>query len=417
VRRFLSKLGPGFITGAADDDPAGIGTYAAAGASMGYAALWTAPLTLPLMAAVQYVCAKLGLVSGQGLAGLLRERTPRPVLFASVGALFVANTLNAGADIGAIADALHLLAPMPAWLTMPLIAIGIVLLQMFGSYALISRTFKWLTLTLFGYIASALLAHPHGAEVLRGTFLPTVRADREHLALLVAVLGTTISPYLFFWQASLEVEEEIVVGRVTLQQRRGATKGELAAAAVDVDFGMFFSTVIMYFSILATAATLHRAGHTHVGSAAEAAAALEPLAGGAARALLAVGLVGAGLLAVPVLTGSTAYAVAEVFGWKHSLSAPPREALPFYGVIAVSTVLGLVLDYTGVRPFDALVGSSIVNGLLAPPLLVLVMLLSNDPKVVGRNPNRRITNVLGWLTVVLMSIAAIALLVSLAAPR
>jgi Mn2+/Fe2+ NRAMP family transporter len=342
VRRFLAQLGPGFITGAADDDPAGIGTYAAAGASMGYAALWTAPLTLPLMAAVQYVCAKLGLVTGRGLAGVLRQRMPRSVLFGAVGALFVANTLNAGADIGAIADALHLLAPLPAWLTMPLIAIG--------------------------------------------------------LALLVAVLGTTISPYLFFWQASLEVEEKIVVGRVSLEQRRGATKQELVAAAVDVDFGMFFSTVIMYFSILATAATLHRSGHTHVGSAAEAAAALAPLAGGAAKALLAVGLTGAGLLAVPVLTGSTAYAVAEVFGWKHSLSARPREALPFYGVIAVSTALGLFLNYTGVRPFEALVWSSIVNGLLAPPLLVLVLRLSNDPQVVGGTPNRRITNVLGWLT-------------------
>ena len=409
LKRFLGLLGPGFITGASDDDPSGIGTYASAGAAFGFTTLWTALFTFPLTATIQFICAKIGMVTGKGLAGVLREHASRPVLYGAVLALFVANTINAGADIGAIADALRLLVHVPSKATIPLVAVAIVLLQVFGSYKLIARTFKWLTLALLAYIGSALFAHPDLGAVLRGTLVPTLRLDRAFVAMLVAILGTTISPYLFFWQASQEVEEEIRVGRITVAQRKGASAGELRYAAVDVNTGMFFSNVVMYFIILATASTLHRAGHLHIATASEAAEALRPLAGHAASALLALGLVGAGILAVPILTGSAAYAVAEVFGWRHSLAAKPHQALPFYGVIVVSTGLGLLIDFLGIKPFDALVGTAILNGVLAPPLLFLIMRLSNDPKVMGKRTNRGVTNVLGWITTILMSAAAVAL--------
>jgi NRAMP (natural resistance-associated macrophage protein)-like metal ion transporter len=413
LKRLLGILGPGFITGASDDDPSGIGTYASAGAAFGFSTLWTALYTLPLQATVQFICAKIGLVAGKGLAGVLRQRYPRPVLYAAVLLLFVANTVNAGADIGAIADAVRLLVPVPAGITIVLVAVAIVLLQLFGSYTLIARVFKWLTLALFAYIGSALFAHPRAGEVLRATLVPSIHFDRAFVAMLVAILGTTISPYLFFWQASQEVEEEIRVGRVTLRQREGASAGELRFAAIDVSVGMFFSNAVMYFIILATAATLHAAGHTHIATAAEAAGALRPLAGPAASALLALGLIGAGILAVPILTGSAAYAVAEVFGWRHSLAAKPRQARPFYAVIVVSTALGLLIDFIGIKPFDALVGSAILNGVLAPPLLFLIMRVSNDPKVMGRRTNRGLSNVLGWVTTGLMFVAVVALIATL----
>ncbi|HET7224587.1 MAG TPA: divalent metal cation transporter [Candidatus Eisenbacteria bacterium] len=411
-QRVLRTLGPGFVTGSSDDDPSGIATYAASGAAFGFAPLWVALVTYPMMAAVQYICAKIGMVSGRGLAGVLRRHYPRPVLYAAVLALLVANTINAGADIGAVADALRLMVPVPFVVGTIVVAIGIVLLQVFGSYRLIARTFKWLALALLAYIGSAFFARPAWREVLRGTVIPTFRASPEFVAMFVALLGTTISPYLFFWQASQEVEEEITVGRVTVRQRRGASDEELHDAAVDVNTGMVFSNIVMYFIILATAATLHRAGHTHIETAAQAALALRPLAGNGATVLLAIGLVGAGLLAVPILTGSAAYAVAEVFGWQHSLTAKPRQAGPFYAVIVASTGIGLLINFLGIKPFDALVWTAVLNGLLAPPLLVLIMRVGNNRRVMGRRVNGRLTNIVGWLTTAVMSLAALALLLT-----
>lgn len=260
LRRFLKTLGPGLITGASDDDPSGIATYAVAGASLGYGTLWTALVTFPLMASVQYVCAKIGLVTGRGLAGVLRKHYPRALLYPAVFALVAANTLNAGADIGAIAAGLNLLVPVPAVVLIVPVAVLILVLQVWGSYRLIVNTFKWLTLSLFAYIGSSFFARPDWGEVVRGTLVPTVHLDRTFVTTLVAILGTTISPYLFFWQASQEVEEEIARGRKRLWQRRGATDAELRYAAWDVNLGMFFSNLVMYFIILATAATLHREG-------------------------------------------------------------------------------------------------------------------------------------------------------------
>lgn len=412
VRRALAVIGPGFVTGASDDDPSGIGTYASVGASLGFGALWLAPATLPLMAAVQVVCARIGLVTGMGLAGVLRRSYPRWVLYPAVGTLLVANTINAGVDIGAIAAGIHLLVPVPVGAMIAPVGLGIVALQVWGSYRLIERTFKWLTLALLAYIGSAFFARPDWGAVLRGTLVPTVSADPAFLTALVAVLGTTISPYLFFWQASTEVEEA-AAGRPEAEPRPEATDAQLRAAAWDVDLGMVFSNVVMYFIILATAATLHASGQTTVATATEAAQALEPLAGRGAEALLALGLVGSGLLAVPVLTGASAYAVAEARGWRHSLSERPRDAKPFYAVIVGSTLLGMLVNVVGIDPITALYWTAVLNGLLAPPLLALVMLMANNRAVMGARTNDRVLNVLGWAATAAMALAAVGLLLSL----
>jgi NRAMP (natural resistance-associated macrophage protein)-like metal ion transporter len=412
VKRFLKMLGPGLITGASDDDPSGIGTYAVAGAQLGYTPLWTAPLTLPFMAAVQYICAKIGLVSGEGIAGVLRKHYPKKLMYAVVMGLMIANTINAGVDILAIAAGLNLLIPIPVSAAIGPLALIILALQVWGSYRLIARTFKWLTLSLFAYIGAAFLARPNWSEVATGTFLPTFRFDNTFLATLVAILGTTISPYLFFWQASQEVEEEVARGRKRLWQRRGATAGELRYAAWDVAVGMFFSNAIMYFIILATAATLHQAGRTNIDSAAEAAEALRPLAGNAATILMALGLIGTGVLAVPILTGSAAYAVCETFGWKCSFDAKPGQAKEFYIVLVVSTIGGLLINFIGINPMAALFWTAVINGFLAPPLLVVVMLIANNRAIMGTRVNGLGTNVLGWATAGLMFAAAIGLVVT-----
>ena len=323
-KRFFKLLGPGLVTGASDDDPSGIGTYAFAGASLGFSTLWTALATFPMMTAVQFICAKVGMVTGMGLAGVLRRHYPKALLYPVVAGLVVANTINAGADIGAIAAAVNLLVPIPVTAMIVPSALAILALQVWGSYRLIATTFKWLTLALLAYIGAAFYARPDVWQVLHGTFIPTLTFDARFLTTLVAILGTTISPYLFFWQASQEVEEEISMGRRTLKARQGATDDELRYAGWDVVTGMFFSNVVMYFIILATAATLFKAGKTDIQSATEAAQALRPLAGDGAYILLALGLIGAGFLGVPILTGSSAYATAEA---RSGREATWRQAL------------------------------------------------------------------------------------------
>lgn len=409
LKRFLKILGPGLITGASDDDPSGVGTYATAGASYGYATLWTAPVTFPFMVAVQFTCAKIGMVCGIGLAGVLRRHYSRFILYPAVFGLLLANTINAGADIGAIAAAINLISPIPIRVLIIPIGIAIVALQVWGSYRLIATTFRWLTLALFAYIASALFAKPDIIDVLRGTFIPTIRLESGFLLTLVAILGTTISPYLFFWQADQEVEEEKAQGRRRLSERKGATQTELRHAAWDVDAGMLFSTVVFYFIVLATAATLFEAGKTEIKSAVDAAEALRPVAGDAAGILLALGLIGSGFLAVPVLTGSAAYALAETFGWRSGLDEQPRRAKGFYLVIVISTVVGMLIDFIGINPIKALFWTAVINGLLAPPLLVLVMLVANNPSIMGDRVNGPMLNLLGWGTTVVMSAATVAL--------
>jgi NRAMP (natural resistance-associated macrophage protein)-like metal ion transporter len=406
-------LGPGLVTGASDDDPSGIGTYAAAGAKLGYTSLWTALMTFPLMASVQFICAKIGMVSGRGIAGVLGRHYSRNLVYPVVLALMVANTINAGADILAIAAGLNLLIPVRVAVMIGPVSILILGLQVWGSYRLIARTFKWLTLTLFAYIGSAFFSRPDWGAVLRGTLLPTLHFDSTFLAMLVAILGTTISPYLFFWQASQEVEEEISRGRRRLWQRPNATDNELRYAAWDVNIGMLFSNVVMYFIILASAATLHEAGQTDIESAEEAAEALRPLAGNAATVLMALGLIGTGLLAVPILTGSAAYAVCETFGWKCSLDAKPAQAKEFYIVLAASTLGGVIIDLIGISPMNALFWTAVINGFLAPPLLVVIMLIANNKAIMGKRVNSLGLNVMGWLTVAIMFLAALGLIFTL----
>jgi NRAMP (natural resistance-associated macrophage protein)-like metal ion transporter len=409
VKRFLKILGPGLITGASDDDPSGIATYATAGAKLGYATLWTALVTFPMTAVVQYICAKIGLVCGTGLARVLRKHYSRKVLYPVLFGLVVANTINAGADIGAIAAAINLLVPLPIAVLIVPIAIIIVVLQIWGSYRLIARTFKWLTLTLFAYIISSFMAHPRWGEVLRATIIPTIRFDTDYLMTLVAILGTTISPYLFFWQASEEVEEEVSMGRKRLWQRRGATDKELKYAKLDVGAGMIFCNIVFYFVILGTAATLHATGKTDIESATDAAEALRPLAGNAASLLFALGIIGSGFLAVPVLTGSAAYAIAESFGWKSGLDEKPGRAKQFYIAIAGSTFVGMLINFLGINSIKALFFTAVINGFVAPPLLVIIMLISNNKAIMGKRVNSPLTNFVGWATTAIMFAAAIAL--------
>jgi len=413
ARRLSEKLGPGLITGAADDDPSGIATYSIAGASLGFVTLWTAIITWPLMSVVQFLCAKIGMVSGMGLAGVLRTHYSRTVLYPAVIGLLIANAINIGTDLGAVAAAINLLVPAipTSWLIAP-VALIIVSLQVWGSYRTISRIFKWLTLTLFAYIGAAFLARPPWGQVLRATFIPHLSLDGKYLLTIVAILGTTISPYLFFWQASEEVEEEIKLGRRTLKEREGATYAELRQAAWDTDVGMFFCNLIFYFVILAAGATLHVSGKTNIQTATDAAEALRPLAGSAATYLFAFGLIGAGLLAIPVLSGSCAYAVAETFAWECSLDHKPHEAKQFYVVIALSTLVGLSIDFLGINPMAALFWTAVLNGLISPPLLVLVMLVSNNRKIMGDKVNGLAANVLGWSATALMFAAAIGMLMT-----
>jgi NRAMP (natural resistance-associated macrophage protein)-like metal ion transporter len=412
LKRFAKILGPGLVTGASDDDPSGIGTYALAGASLGFSTLWTAVVTFPMMTAVQFICAKIGMVTGVGLARVLRRHYSKGLLYPVVGGLVIANTINAGADIGAIAAAVNLLVPIPVTAMIVPIALVILGLQVWGSYRLIAQTFKWLTLALFAYIGAALYARPDPWEVLRGTLIPTFSLDARFMTTLVAILGTTISPYLFFWQASQEVEEEISMGRRTLKARQGATDRELTYAGLDVTTGMFFSNVVMYFIMLATAATLFQGGHRDIQSATEAAQALRPLAGDGAYVLLALGLIGAGFLGVPVLTGSSAYAMAEALGWRYGLDEKPRRAKLFYGMIIVPTLIGMLINFIGINPIRALFWTAVINGFLAPPMLVVIMLIANNRTIMGERTNGLWANIVGWATTAVMWAAAIGLILT-----
>src|ERR1700731_3604572 len=341
--RSLAVLGPGLITGAADDDPSGISTYSVAGAAYGYATLWIALLTFPLMAAIQLMCARLGMVTGNGLAAAVRTYYPRWVLWGACSILVVANVINIGADLGGMAEATQLITGIRPLVWIPVYASLIIGLLFWGSYKLIAKIFKWLTLVLFAYVLASFYAHVDWRHALAVTFVPHLEWSRGFLAVLVAILGTTISPYLFFWQAAEEVEEERAMGR-TPAQSEGATAGELKTARADTIAGMFFSNFIMYFIILTTAATLHAHGETDITTARQAAEALRPLAGKGAYLLFTLGLIGTGMLGVPVLVGSCAYAVAEGAGWPGSMAAKPRSARNVYAVIRVAMALGLALN-------------------------------------------------------------------------
>jgi NRAMP (natural resistance-associated macrophage protein)-like metal ion transporter len=406
VRRFFSKLGPGLITGAADDDPSGIATYSVTGATFGYGPLWTALFSFPLMVAVQLMCARLGMVTGRGLAAVIRRRYPRWVLWSACSVLIVANVINIGADLGGMGAATQMVTGVSAFWWTPAYAVVIVLLLAVTSYRHMARVLKWLTLVLFAYVITAFIAKPDWTRVLRFTFIPDIQWSGAYLSVLVGILGTTISPYLFFWQAAEEVEEEVCMGRTTVEQREGASDEELRDSRTDVFTGMLFSNFVMYFIILTTAATLHAHGLTNIQTASQAAEALRPLAGNGAYWLFTLGLVGTGLLGVPVLAGSCAYAIAEAMAWRGSLNFRPRIAPRFYTVLAVSMALGLALVYAGVPAVKMLFWSAVANGVLAPPLIVLIVLLTTDATVMGSRVNPAWLRLLGWLAAIVMTAAA-----------
>jgi NRAMP (natural resistance-associated macrophage protein)-like metal ion transporter len=396
----LRTLGLGMITGAADDDPSAIGTDASAGAALGPSFLWTAPVTFPMMCAVVYLSAKLGQVSGKGLFHVIKDHYSRWILYPALIGVLIGNTIEAGADIGGMSAAIGVLVPAPMPLIIIPVTLAIFALQVWGSYKLIRNVFRWLALTLLAYVGAAILAKPDLYEVIKGTFVPAIRFDQQFLSLLVAVIGTTLSAYLYTWQSNQEVEEEIAMGRRRLVDRKGATNKELRDTRTDVIAGMFFSNVVMYFIVLSTASTLFKTGPRDISTAAQAAEALKPLAGDAASVLFALGVIGVGFLAVPVMTTGAAYDLSQVMGWKHSLHAKPSEAKKFYVAIGVFTTIAMCLNFLGFNPMKALVYSGIVQGFSTPPLLLLIMLMTNNRKIMGDRVNSRGMNILGWITTV-----------------
>ena len=411
-RSIVRAIGLGFITGAADDDPSAIGTYASAGAKFGPAILWTAPVTFPMMFAVVYLSSKLGQVTGKGLFAVIRDHYSRWLLHTILAAVVIGNTFEAAADIGGMAAALNVLIPIPiGWIIVPVSAI-ILSLQIWGSYTLIRNIFRWLALSLVAYAGSAIIAQPDLIETLRGTFIPTVQFNREFLSILVAIIGTSLSAYLYTWQSNEEVEEEIAEGKTDVKQRQGSSSRELKQTSWDIIIGMFFSNTVMYFIILSTAATLFEAGKHDINSAADAAQALQPIAGDAAGFLFALGVIAVGFLAVPVMTTGAAYDVCQVFGWNNSLSAKPAEAKQFYGAIVIFTLIAMAINYLGINPMQALVWAGIVQGFSTPPLLLLILLMTNNPLIMGRQVNGWIINILGSITTIAIFAASIGLIIS-----
>ena len=410
-RKILKILGPGLISGASDDDPSAVGTYAATGAQTGYSYLWMALITYPMMAAIQGMCARIGLVSGRGLASTLRQYYPKALVYPILGLLVVATTFNVGADLIAIAAGINLLIPIPVIVLVPIIAVALALVEVFAKYQSLNKVFKWLALALLAYVVTAFVSHANWGAALRGTLIPHLPQTRDDLNLAIAILGTTISPYLFFWQAGQEVEEKKAEGKRTAAERRGASTQEVANRKLDVNLGMLASNIVVYFIILTAAATLHATGKTDVASAADVANALEPLLGPVAKYLFAFGFIGAGIIAVPVLTGATGYTVSETFGWRAGLDEPVQRAKGFYAVIVVSTILGMGVTFLGLDPIKALLYSSILCGLVTPPLLFLIVMLSNRRSVMDRFTNDGWSNFWGWASFALMTAATVAYLV------
>jgi NRAMP (natural resistance-associated macrophage protein)-like metal ion transporter len=409
-KNFFDSFGPGLITGAADDDPSGISTYSVAGAAFGYATLWTALITFPLMTAVQLMCARLGLVTGRGLAHGIRLRYSPGVLWGACALLAVANITNLGADLGGMAAVtgmmLHI-SPLPLTFAYALLLIA---LLFWSSYRRIVQIFKWLTIVLFAYIAAAFLAKPDWMAILKSSLIPQIHFSRQFLSILVALLGTTISPYLFFWHAAQEVEDRRANGLAPAGKRAAPGARELRTLRIDVVTGMLFSNAVMYFIILTTAATLHAHGKNTIETAQQAALALLPLAGPGAYWLFSLGVIGTGMLAVPVLAGSCAYAIAEAAAWRGTLDVPPQRAGRFYAVIGAAILAGLALNFAHLNAITMLFWSAVVNGVLAPPLILLVVLMTGDRRVMGQAVAPPLLRGLGWVTCVAMTAAALGML-------
>ena len=415
LRKLLKILGPGFITGAADDDPSGIGTYSQTGAQFGYGQLWTMLFALPFMIAIQEMCGRIGMVTGRGLAGVIKKHYSRKILAVAILLLLVANAVNIGADLGAMGAAAQLLVggPLAAWIIgMTFVTL---VLEIFVSYHVYSRVLKYLALSLLAYIATTFIVKQPWMQILRFTLVPRISFTKDYLLNIVAIIGTTISPYLFFWQADQEVEEAIDQKRLKSMQRGKPRFGnrDILRGQQDTAIGMTFSNLIAFFIIATTASTFGANGVTSIETAAQAAEALQPLAGKYASAIFAIGIIGTGLLAVPVLAGSASYAIAEAAGWKAGLYKTIDQAHGFYGVITLATLLGLLINFTNVAPFKLLYYTAVLNGLVAPPLMVFILLIANNRAVMGKHCNGRLGNIFGCTITAIMSLCSIALLTSL----
>lgn len=413
TKDYWHMLGPGLTTGASDDDPSGIATYSQTGAQFGYHFLWLSVWTLPLMAFVQEMCARIGIVTGRGLAGNIRIHFSKRILYACTLLLFIANAINIGADLGAMAKGVQLLNPK---LNFSFLVIGFaifsLLLQIFTPYVRYAKYLKWLALILLSYIASSVLAHLNWSDVMHHAFRPSLSFGKDELLILCAILGTTISPYLFFWQTSQEVEEQVLQGKTTLRARRHTDKADIRSMRIDVWSGMLLSNIVMFFIIAACGGILFPNGITHIETAAQAAEALRPFAGDATYFLFAIGLIGTGLLAIPVLAGASSYAFAESFRWKEGLYQNLGQAYAFYGMIIISMLVGLGINFIGIDPIKALIYSAVANGLVAPLILLLIVLLSSNKKIMGRWVNKKPVTMIGWFTFILMLLAGLGTIIS-----
>ena len=412
IKKLLKIIGPGFVTGAADDDPSGIATYSQTGALFGYSQLWLAFFTTPFMIVIQMMCGRIGIVTGRGLAGIIRANYSKKVLYGSVFLLLIANTVNIGADLGAMANAGQLLLGLPFIIWLLVITLVTLALQIFVSYKVYARFLKYLTFSLFAYIITAFVVKQNWTTVIYSTLVPHFSFSKDYILNIVAILGTTISPYLFFWQAGEEVEEMVEKKKMVSMGKGRSHFNILTIKHMNWDTaaGMLFSNIVMFFIITTTASTLQLHNIKNVETAAQAAQALRPFAGQYAFLLFALGILGTGLLAVPVLSGSASYALSETFGWKEGLYRKFKDAHMFYGVITIATLIGVIVNFTPIKPFQLLYYTAVLNGAIAPVLMILIMLIASNRKIMGKYINSTRTNILGWIVTVLMFIATIILI-------
>jgi len=412
LKKYFKKFGPGIITGASDDDPSGIVTYSQTGAMFGFQQLWLTPISCLFAIAIQEMCGRIGLVTGKGLTGILKENYPKGVSYTAISLLFIANTINIGADLGAMAAVAQMVLGMPFIFWILFMTALTLILEIFLDYKHYSKFLLVLTLSLFAYYVTAFMVHQDWMMILQRTFIPDFDFSEEYMLNLVAFLGTTISPYLFFWQADEEVEKEIVdhkikgigIGKPSIKDK------DVKNMKVDTAFGMIFTTVSAFMIVITTAGTLHASGITTITSATEAAQALRPLAGDFAYWLFALGIIGTGLLGVPVLAGSSSYAVSEFIGWETGLGKKLKEAHGFYGVITLATLIGLTINFIGIDPMRALYYSAAINGLISPPLMLLILIIGNNKKVMGKYTNRIMGNMIGGVATLVMSIIGFLLI-------
>jgi NRAMP (natural resistance-associated macrophage protein)-like metal ion transporter len=415
AREYWKTLGPGLTTGAADDDPSGIATYSQMGASRGFNLIWLSLFSFPLMGVIQEMCARIGMATGAGLATNIKRHFSKKVLYFCVVLLLFANVFNIGADLGAMAKGMQLIFPQMGF-TFLVIGFAILSLglQIFIPYKKYSKYLKYLALILLAYVVSAFYVHINWSDVSSHLVMPRISFNKDEIILICAAFGTTISPYLFFWQTSQEVEEQIEKGERTEEKRKSMTTDmDIRKMRIDVWSGMFFSNLVMFFIIATCAAALFSNGVTNIGTAADAALALRPFAGDSAFLLFAIGIIGVGLLAIPILAGSASYAMSEAFNWKTGLYRKLKQATSFYGVIIIAMILGIALNFIGIDPIKALIYSAVLNGVISPIILFLIVKLGSSEEVMGRFKNKKITNIVGWFTVILLSFVSIGTIIFL----